>query len=93
MAVSYTHLDVYKRQGQKHRQQGKQHGANKDHRRSADEMCIRDRSIYKFRGANIKNILDFEHVFEDTKVIKLEPVSYTHLDVYKRQVPRRVWLT
>lgn len=31
-----------------------------------------DQSIYKFRGANIKNILDFEHVFDDTKVIKLE---------------------
>ena len=31
-----------------------------------------DQSIYKFRGANIKNILDFENVFEDTKVIKLE---------------------
>ena len=31
-----------------------------------------DQSIYKFRGANIKNILDFEHVFQDAKVIKLE---------------------
>lgn len=31
-----------------------------------------DQSIYKFRGANIKNILNFEHVFEDAKVIKLE---------------------
>ena len=31
-----------------------------------------DQSIYKFRGANIKNILDFESVFEDTHVIKLE---------------------
>lgn len=31
-----------------------------------------DQSIYKFRGANIKNILDFEKVFEDAKVIKLE---------------------
>ena len=31
-----------------------------------------DQSIYKFRGANIKNILDFEHVFEDARVIKLE---------------------
>ena len=31
-----------------------------------------DQSIYKFRGANIKNILNFEKVFEDTKVIKLE---------------------
>lgn len=31
-----------------------------------------DQSIYKFRGANIKNILNFEDVFEDAKVIKLE---------------------
>lgn len=31
-----------------------------------------DQSIYKFRGANIKNILNFEQVFHDTKVIKLE---------------------
>ena len=31
-----------------------------------------DQSIYKFRGANIGNILDFEKVFPDAKVIKLE---------------------
>lgn len=31
-----------------------------------------DQSIYKFRGANIKNILDFENVFQDAKVVKLE---------------------
>ena len=31
-----------------------------------------DQSIYKFRGANIKNILNFEQEFQDTKVIKLE---------------------
>ena len=31
-----------------------------------------DQSIYKFRGANIRNILDFEQVFEEAKVIKLE---------------------
>ena len=31
-----------------------------------------DQSIYKFRGANIKNILNFEQEFEDAKVIKLE---------------------
>lgn len=31
-----------------------------------------DQSIYKFRGANIKNILNFEDVFEDAYVIKLE---------------------
>ena len=31
-----------------------------------------DQSIYKFRGANIKNILDFEEVYPDARVIKLE---------------------
>ncbi len=31
-----------------------------------------DQSIYKFRGANIQNILGFEDEFEDAKVIKLE---------------------
>lgn len=31
-----------------------------------------DQSIYKFRGANINNILDFEKVFSDARVIKLE---------------------
>lgn len=31
-----------------------------------------DQSIYKFRGANIQNILNFEQQFEDATVIKLE---------------------
>lgn len=31
-----------------------------------------DQSIYKFRGANIKNILNFEEVYPQAKVIKLE---------------------
>jgi len=31
-----------------------------------------DQSIYKFRGANIYNILNFEHEYPDAKVIKLE---------------------
>ncbi|MCR5421321.1 MAG: UvrD-helicase domain-containing protein [Lachnospiraceae bacterium] len=31
-----------------------------------------DQSIYRFRGANIRNILDFEKVYKDARVIKLE---------------------
>ena len=31
-----------------------------------------DQSIYKFRGANIGNILGFENVFADAKVVRLE---------------------
>lgn len=31
-----------------------------------------DQSIYKFRGANIENILGFEHQFDGAKVIRLE---------------------
>lgn len=31
-----------------------------------------DQSIYKFRGANIRNILDYEKVYPEAKVIKLE---------------------
>ena len=31
-----------------------------------------DQSIYKFRGANIRNILDFEKEYPDAKVVRLE---------------------
>ena len=31
-----------------------------------------DQSIYKFRGANIKNIINFDAVYKDARVIKLE---------------------
>lgn len=46
-------------------------------------MAVGDdsQSIYSFRGANFKNILDFPAIFENTKIIKLEQNYRSSLNV------------
>ena len=82
MPVSYTHLDVYKRQMQ----------TLLDSRATAPELrqCIENLAILGARGgaAGLVALSVTAAVLQREGLAKLayEPVSYTHLDVYKRQL-------
>ncbi len=65
----YIHVDEY--QDTNNLQYRLIHLLAKQHR----NLCVvgdDDQSIYKFRGANIRNILEFEAQFSDAKTVKLE---------------------
>ena len=101
--VSYTHLDVYKRQGQSEREGDAVAGWAMDLDRAAQnssdqiidniesqaaasaahpgrEKGVEDAFLYHFRDTYpIIRVIDLD-------VGRPDSVSYTHLDVYKRQV-------
>ena len=52
-------------------------------------MCIRDRLKNNHLTNNYHNIKNTYELIDKLKVINIEPVSYTHLDVYKRQEKER----
>ena len=99
-AVSYTHLDVYKRQN-KYRPQAKQNSRyqeksaerypekNQDRQQKPVLKNSSRNSMNKNTGRNFqKQGRRGRRSSERLKIIPLgglEPVSYTHLDVYKRQ--------
>ena len=51
-------------------------------------MCIRDSSFYEYTALVPPVDLLKAGIASDERMVKI-PVSYTHLDVYKRQVCKR----
>ena len=72
MTVSYTHLDVYKRQAL---------------RRAAAKKLRTDVQTLK-KLALVKRSVDARKKQDVRFVVTVDAVSYTHLDVYKRQFER-----
>ena len=68
MTVSYTHLDVYKRQVQ-----------------DVTKLLLELGTGFAFLGNQYQLNVGGDDFYIDLLFYNLNPVSYTHLDVYKRQ--------
>ena len=82
MTVSYTHLDVYKRQDMRfywERVEASRNFANKVWNASRFIMMNMEK-------AEIPDEIDLSTLTAADKWILSKAVSYTHLDVYKRQI-------
>ena len=55
------------------------------------EMCIRDSSLSELVLQARMDMVDLADRADVTLACDIEPVSYTHLDVYKRQLMKRSW--
>lgn len=54
-----------------------------------------DQSLYRFRGATVRNILEFSHNFEDSAVVKLETNYRSHskiIDFYSSYIQSKPWI-
>ena len=99
VSVSYTHLDVYKRQELKtpeevlrqHRELAAQHGHQADKVVAEARQQGQRHANSPDKAAQVSVTYARDHLFERSAVesersIMTAAVSYTHLDVYKRQL-------
>ena len=102
--VSYTHLDVYKRQDPnsiandisrivKTDSQGRVWIGTRDGLSYYDEEKDKFRNFFYEKKGKRQQINGIAEISPEQLLISTQAVSYTHLDVYKRQIPTRLYTT